>query len=211
MNTQSVFPYKLYLVISQSDCKEEHFLDVAEQAIQGGVDIIQLREKSDVLDTFLNKAYQLKDLTDKYQIPLIINDNLEIARKVDATGIHVGMKDIAPTKIKNQWDKSKCIGYSLEYIEQLKTEQVIAADYLGISPVFRTTTKTDTVTEWGVEGIREIRELTKKPLIAIGNIHLNNIKSVMDAGANCIAVVSAICSAADPRKAAYELKNEILK
>jgi len=211
MKKQSPFPYKLYLVISQADCKHQHFLDVAEQAILGGVDVIQLREKNDVMDTFVRKASQLKEITDKYQIPLIINDNLEVAKKVDAAGIHVGINDITPTEIRNQWGKTKYGGYSIEYIEQLDSPQVAISDYLGISPVFSTTTKTDTVAEWGLDGIRTIRKLTEKPLVAIGNIYQNNVKSVMNAGADCIAVVSAICSATNPRKAAYELKNEILK
>ncbi|WP_419213986.1 thiamine phosphate synthase [Maribacter sp. X9] len=211
MKKQSAFPYKLYLVISQADCKHEHFLDVAEQAILGGVDVIQLREKNDVMDTFVRKAFQLKEITDAYQIPLIINDNLEVAKKVDATGIHVGYKDVTPSEIRNQWRKTKYIGYSIEYLEQLNNPQVAVSDYLGISPVFRTPTKTDTVTEWGLDGIKTMRHLTDKPLVAIGNIHLHNVKSIINAGADCVAVVSAICSATEPRKAAYELKNEILR
>tara|TARA_R110002167_G_scaffold366379_1_gene595601 strand:- start:30 stop:677 length:648 start_codon:yes stop_codon:yes gene_type:complete len=210
MKKQSAFPYKLYLVISQADCKGQNFLNVAEQAILGGVDAIQLREKNDVMDVFLRKASQLKEITDKYQIPLIINDNLEVAKKIDATGIHVGTKDVAPAEIRDQWRKTKYVGYSIEYLEQFENEQVAISDYLGISPVFKTPTKTDTVTEWGLDGIRTMRRLTDKPLVAIGNIHLSNVKSVMNAGADCIAVVSAICSAPDPRNAAYELKNEIL-
>jgi thiamine-phosphate pyrophosphorylase len=103
------------------------------------------------------------------------------------------------------------IGYSIEHLSQLDNEQTAVSDYLGISPVFKTDTKTDTVTEWGLEGISKIRQLTEKPLVAIGNIHLGNAKAVINAGADCLAVVSAICGAEDPQKAAYELKNEILK
>ncbi len=211
MRKQNLFPYKLYLVISESDCKERSFLEVAEQAILGGVDIIQLREKTDKLDVFIRKAVQLKMITDKYQIPLIINDNLEVAKHLNASGIHVGNNDITPVEIKKKWGTSKYIGYSLEFMAQLKSEQVVVADYLGISPVFRTLTKSDTITEWGLEGISKIRELTDKPLVAIGNIHLRNVKPVLNAGADCIAVVSAICHSANPQKAAYELKNAILK
>lgn len=211
MKEQSTFPYKLYLVISQADCSDRNFLTVAEQAILGGVDIIQLREKNDETDIFVRKAFQLKEITDKYQIPLIINDDFEVAKKVEATGIHVGNTDIAPVEVKKQWCNVKQIGYSIESIDQLENEQTVVADYLGISPVFKTSTKTDTITEWGLEGIRTIRKLTDKPLVAIGNIHRHNVKSVINAGADCIAVVSAICGATDPQKAAYELKNEILK
>lgn len=211
MSWQNIFPYKLYLVISEADCKGRSFLEVAEKAILGGVDIIQLREKTDGLNSFIKKAEQLKEITDKYRIPLIINDNLRVAQQIKASGIHVGNNDIAPTEIKKEWNVTKCIGYSIEFLEQLKNEQTALADYLGISPVFRTPTKSDTVTEWGLDGINKIRELTRKPLVAIGNIHLNNAKSVVNAGADCIAVVSEICGAVNPQKAAYELKNEILK
>jgi thiamine-phosphate pyrophosphorylase len=206
------FPYQLYLVISEADCKGRNFLKIAEQAIIGGVDIIQLREKNCETNLFLKKARQLKEITDKHGIPLMINDNLDVAMQADAAGIHVGNKDILPALIRERWqDKSKLIGYSIEYLEQLKNEQTFIADHLGISPVFSTATKTDTVTQWGLEGIRKIRSLSNKPLVAIGNINKENAQSIIQVGADCIAVVSAICQAENPQKAAYELKNEILK
>lgn len=206
------FPYQLYLVISEADCVGRNFLQVAEQAILGGVDVIQLREKNSSTDSFLVKAQQLIELTDKYSVPLIINDNIEVAEKVNAAGIHVGNSDASPVYLRQQpLLLHKIIGYSIEYLSQLDNEQTAVSDYLGISPVFRTDTKTDTITEWGLEGIKTIRQLTEKPLVAIGHIHLGNAKEVMNAGADCLAVVSAICGAPDPQKAAYQLKNEILK
>ena len=211
MKKESPFPYKLYLVLSEADCKGKDFLKVAEESILGGVDVIQLREKNDDLETLIRKALQLKEITNHYQIPLIINDNLEVAKKVNATGIHVGTTDLPPVAIRAQWEITKCVGYSIEHLEQLDSEQTAASDYLGISPVFKTPTKTDTITEWGLEGIRTIRRLTNKPLVAIGNLDVHNVKSVIDAGADCIAVVSAICAATHPQKAAYQLKKELLK
>lgn len=211
MNIHS-FPYQIYLVISEADCKGKNFLHVAEQAILGGVDIIQLREKHDSTALFLQKAKQLIEITDKYNIPLIINDHIEVAEKVNTAGIHVGNSDTPPILLRQRPAlRNKIIGYSIEYINQLENEQTAASDYLGISPVFRTETKTDTITEWGLEGISQIRKLTEKPLVAIGNIHLGNAKEVINAGADCLAVVSAICSADSPQKAVYQLKNEILK
>lgn len=206
------FPYSLYLVISEADCMGKNFLEVAEQAILGGVDIIQLREKKDSTEAFLQKAMQLIEVTNKYGIPLIINDNITVTEKVHSAGIHVGNSDETPQNLrKRPLLRDKMIGYSIEYLPQLDNEQIAVTDYLGISPVFRTKTKTDTVTEWGLEGISQIRQLTDKPLVAIGNIHLENARSVINAGADCLAVVSEICSAANPQKAAYELKNEIVK
>ncbi|HCN52031.1 MAG TPA: thiamine phosphate synthase [Chryseobacterium sp.] len=206
------FPYQLYLVISEADCRGKNFLKVAEQAILGGVDIIQLREKNDSTELFLQKARQLIEITDKYNIPLIINDHIEVAEKVNSAGIHVGNSDTPPIQLRQHlFIKNKMIGYSIEHLSQLDNEQTAVSDYLGISPVFKTDTKTDTVTEWGLEGISKIRQLTEKPLVAIGNIHLGNAKAAINAGADCLAVVSAICGAEDTQKAAYELKNEILK
>lgn len=210
--TPTSFPYQLYLVISEADCTRRSLLETAELAILGGVDIIQLREKKDSTAGFLRKAQQLIELTDRYKIPLIINDNREVAELSKAAGIHVGNNDTEPVFLRQQPTmKNKIIGYSIEYLSQLQNQQTLAADYLGISPVFKTDTKKDTVTEWGLQGITQIRQLTDKPLVAIGNIHVTNAREIIHAGADCIAVVSAICGASDPQKAAYELKNEILK
>ena len=174
--------------------------------------MIQLREKNTTTPAFIRKAQVLKEITDKYNIPLIINDNAHVTENADATGIHVGCNDVEPFSLRqNPFYGNKIIGYSIEYISQLQNQQVAASDYLGISPVFKTNTKKDTVTEWGLEGITTIRQLTQKPLVAIGNIHQKNAKEVISAGADCIAVVSAICRADNPQRAAYELKNEILK
>lgn len=210
--TLKSFPYQLYLVISEADCTQQSLLETAKLAILGGVDIIQLREKKDSTAGFLRKAQQLIELTDQYNIPLIINDNAGVAEQSNAAGIHVGNNDADPVFLRQQPTmKNKIIGYSIEYLSQLQNQQTLTADYLGISPVFKTDTKKDTVTEWGLHGIAQIRQLTNKPLVAIGNIHLTNAREIIHAGADCIAVVSAICSAHDPQKAAYELKNEILK
>lgn len=203
------FPYRLYLVISEASCLHRPFLQLAEEAILGGVDIIQLREKNSSTSEFLKKAELLKNITDKYQVPLIINDNLEVARLTGAFGIHVGNNDLSPIHIREQWPDCKSLGYSIEYLRQLQNEATAAADCLGISPIFSTPTKKDTVTEWGIEGLRNIRQQTDKPLIAIGNMQTHNITSVIESGADCIAVVSAICSSAHPQKVAAELKSLI--
>lgn len=206
------FPYQLYLVISEKDCLGKDFLDVAEKSILGGVDIIQLREKNTSTEDFLRKALALKEITDKYNIPLIINDNFEVAEKIGSAGIHVGNNDKSPSNLRNElFFKDKIIGYSIEYLSQLESINTELSDYLGISPIFSTDTKKDTVTEWGLEGLSKIRSLTDKPLVAIGNINSSNGASIIKAGADALAVVSAICSAENPEKAAYKIKNEILK
>ena len=208
---QNNFPYRLYLVISEDSCPGKNFIDVAEQAIEGGVDIIQLREKDIDSAVFLNKALRLQDMLSKYQIPLIINDNLDVAIQSFAFGIHVGNSDIAPLQIRSLWNDCRSLGYSIESLEQLKNNNTKASDCLGISPVFQTATKKNTITEWGIQGIEKIRKLTDKPLIAIGNMNEENAYEVVKAGADCIAVVSAICNAGNPAKAASKIRNQIEK
>ncbi|MDI3320388.1 thiamine phosphate synthase [Pinibacter soli] len=205
----NVFPYRLYLVISEDACNGQPLNKVAEMAILGGVDIIQLREKFDTSEVFLKKAMSLQEVLYKYNVPLIINDNLDVARRSKAYGIHVGNSDLPPTVIREGWPECQCLGYSIEYLKQLISKETLVSDYLGISPIFDTLTKRDTVTQWGLAGLRQIRGITDKPLVAIGNMNAQNAYDVMKAGADCLAVVSAICGAADPEKAAGEIRGNI--
>ncbi|MDZ8119493.1 thiamine phosphate synthase [Pontiella agarivorans] len=203
------FPYRLYLVISEADCAGRDFVQVAEQAVQGGVDVVQLREKHATPEEFLRKAERLQTMLQTYDVPLIINDNLDVAMQSGAFGIHVGRSDCSPARIRSVWADCRSLGYSIEQLDQLETQDAELADCFGISPVFRTPTKTDTVTEWGLDGIRTIRERTDKPLVAIGSINAENAGDVIRAGADCLAVVSAICQAADPQQAARRIRNQI--
>lgn len=211
MSSIAIFPYQLYLVISEAACLGKNMFQVAEQAVKGGADLVQLREKDCSTALFTDRAERLKELLDRYRVPLLINDNLEVAMHCGASGIHVGNSDLPPSQIKSLWPEVAITGYSIEYEEQLQNSEAQIADYLGISPVFSTPTKTDTVTEWGLDGITKIRRLTDKPLVAIGNINSHNAREVIAAGADCLAVVSAICSAADPAAAAEKIRNEIAK
>lgn len=205
----NAFPYPLYLVLSEKDCTHLHWLEVAEQAIKGGVDIVQLREKNCSFDAYLRKAKQLKELTDAHNIPLIINDAVDVAMEVQSWGIHVGRSDMQPSEITQLSGHPVHIGWSLEVIEQLDSNELKFVHHLGVSPVFSTPTKTNTITEWGLNGIRQLKEQTSIPLIAIGGIHSHNAKAVLEAGADSLAVVSAICGSKAPLEAAYQLKQII--
>jgi thiamine-phosphate pyrophosphorylase len=206
---KNIFPYRLYLVISEEACNGRPLNDVAEMAVRGGVDIIQLREKFDTTEVFLQKAISLQEVLSKYNVPLIINDNLEVAKRSNAYGIHVGNNDLPPTVVRESWPECQCLGYSIEYLKQLVGRETLVSDYLGISPIYDTLTKRDTVTQWGLAGLRQIRGISEKPLVAIGNMNAQNAYDVMKAGADCLAVVSAICGADDPGKAAQEIRNNI--
>jgi|GEM_PF-3852920 len=163
MIPHSNFPYPLYLVISENDCIHHPFEIVLEEAILGGVDIIQLREKDCSNKDFLVKAKRTKAITDRYGIPLIINDNIFVAKEIEAFGVHVGNTDTPPTEVRKLLGSKSIIGYSLEYWEQLESNESLCADYLAASPIFSTTTKTNTVTEWGLEGITK-NEMIEKEL-----------------------------------------------
>jgi thiamine-phosphate pyrophosphorylase len=173
--------------------------------------MVQLREKHLDNTAFLERALRLKEALVPFRVPLVINDNLWVAQQCGATGIHVGNSDLPPLSIRAQWPSCGILGYSIEYEKQVYTADAAAADYLALSPVFATPTKTDTVTEWKLEGIRKIRALTEKPLVAIGAIHEGNAAGVIRAGADCLAIVSAICAAADPEKAAAAIRIQIEK
>lgn len=205
------FPYKLYLVTDEQACLGRNFFAIVEEAVKGGVDLVQIREKSLPDAAFLEKTLRLKTLLDQYRVPLIVNDHLPIAMQANCAGIHVGNKDVSPLSIKAQWPQCNLLGYSIEYLEHLFTPEANAADYLAVSPVFASFTKLDTVTTWGLDGMRTIRRQTAKPLVAIGHITVENAGAVIEAGADCLAVVSAVCSAEYPAKAAEALRNAIDK
>lgn len=205
------FPYRLYLVLAADACAGRDFVAVAEAAVRGGVDLVQLREKTADPATFRAHAERLAERLARHNVPLVINDNLAVAQQTGAAGLHVGLSDLPPTQVRAAWPGCGLLGYSIEYAHQLSSPEAAAADYLGISPVYRTPTKTDTVTEWGLGGIRAIRAATTQPLVAIGGLHAANTRAVVQAGADCVAVVSAICQAPDPERAAAALRAEIEK
>jgi thiamine-phosphate pyrophosphorylase len=203
------FLSRLYLVISEDACRGRNMVWVIERAIKGGVDLVQIREKSRDFKTLKSLCITTKKLLDKYSVPLIINDNLDMAISCCASGIHVGNNDVSPSFIREKWSTDTLVGYSIEDLSQLAGKEVLCADYLAVSPVFKSKTKLDTRHNWGLEGISTIKKLTDKPLVAIGDLNADNTYGVIRAGADCIAVVSAICGADNPEKAAAEIRNQI--
>lgn len=201
------FPYPLYLVISEKDCLHFSLIEVLEQAIKGGIDIVQLREKECSFEQYLEKAKAVKVICDSAGIPLIINDNVDVARAVNAWGVHVGTSDMAPSKISANGAIN--IGWSIESLKQLESSELKYVQHLGVSPVFSTPTKTNTIIEWGLEGIKTLKSKTDLPLIAIGGLNESTIPSVLKAGADSIAVVSAICASEDPFNATKTIKKLI--
>jgi len=204
------FDYPLYLVLSESNCLYFPWIEVARQAILGGVKVIQLREKECSTKEYLERAKKLKQLTDLHGVPLIINDSAQVAIESGAWGVHVGQNDIPPYEIIKMKNAPQCIGWSLEDEKQLQDKKNMdCVTYLGISPVFVTPTKRNTITEWGIDGLRKLRRETACPLVAIGGIKATNTSEILHAGADSIAVVSAICSSQNPYFSALELSKMI--
>ncbi|AWW30005.1 thiamine phosphate synthase [Echinicola strongylocentroti] len=209
--TEPPFPYRLYLVTDQQACLGRDFFWVLEEALKGGVDLVQLREKELPAGAFLDKALKVKSLCDRYEVPLIINDSLEIAKETAAHGVHIGQSDSSMNAAKAFLGEQFPVGLSLEQMDELDDGDAEKAWYYGVSPIFSTPTKPDTRFEWGLGGLSKLRKSTAKPLVAIGNINVFNAVDVLRAGADCLAVVSAICSADSPAKAAESFRTQIEK
>jgi len=205
------FKHRLYLVTDEKACLKRDFFWVVEQALKGGVDLVQIREKQLSTADFTEKASRLKDICERYSVPLLVNDNVEVARNIDAFGLHIGQKDMPISDAEHLLGRNKPIGLSVELMEHLSDFAIRQAWYLGVSPIFSTPTKTDTYAEWGLDGLKAVRTKTSKPLVAIGNIKLHNVGLAIAHGADAAAVVSEICSAKDPAKAAELLRNQIEK
>ena len=198
--------YSLYLVTDRSLSKGRATREIVQAAVAGGVTCVQLREKDCGTREFIDEALALRPLLRDHNIPLIINDRLDVALAVEADGVHLGQRDMPIGMARKIAGNSLLIGISAESTDDALRAEQEGADYIGISPVFATPTKTDTAAPLGLEGVNKIRELVDIPLVGIGGINRDNAASVIEAGADGVAVVSAIVSADDPRDAAKELK-----
>ncbi len=179
------------------------------KAIHGGITSVQLREKTQDLSAFRQLALQLKATLRPFNIPLIINDHVEIAQEIDADGVHIGQSDLSPDEARKILGPKKIIGWSVESLKELIiANQLTSIDYIAASAVFQSKTKPDCKTYWGLDGLRKIVALSKHPVMAIGGIKLDNISMIMDSGACGAAVIGAIHDH-DPRKSAAALIAEI--
>ena len=199
----------LYLVTDRVLCGPKDLIDVILKALQGGVACVQLREKEVSTRFFVEEAQKIKALMAPFKAPLIINDRIDVALAVGADGVHIGQADMPYAVARKLMGKRAIIGLSVETWEDVESAQALDVDYLGVSPVFETPTKTDTKGSWGLEGLSKIKAYSRHPLVAIGGLNASNAADAVRAGADCIAVVSAICSASDPLETARELRDII--
>ena len=199
----------LYLVTDRKLCGDRQLEDVVRQALNGGAACVQLREKDVSTRFFIEEAQKIKALTVQFRVPLIINDRLDVALAAGADGIHIGQEDMPYVIARKLTGPKAIIGLSVETWDDVVKAQELDVNYLGVSPIFETPTKTDTKGSWGLEGLARIKSYSRHPLVAIGGLNVSNAEDAVMAGADCIAVVSAICSAPDPLRASQELNNTI--
>jgi len=197
----------VYLVTDRGLCLNRSLQDVVLMAVRGGVSYIQLREKDLPTSDFIEEAAAVKKILLPFQVPLIINDRMDVALACGADGVHLGQQDMPYDKARKLMGEKAIIGLSVETWEDVESVEKLDVNYIGVSPVFATPTKTDTKEPWGIAGLRKIRAFSRHSLVAIGGINISNAQAVAEAGADCLAVVSAVCSADDPASAATKLKN----
>jgi len=198
--------WSLYLVTDRELAGGRPLPWLVDAAVRGGVTAVQVREKRCTTREFLRLAREVKEVLAGRGVPLLINDRVDVALAAGADGVHLGQSDLPVADARRLLGDDALIGLSVETAEQADEAEASGADYLGVSPVFRTPTKIDTLAEWGLDGLRALRARSKRVLVAIGGINESNAADVIRAGADGLAVVSAICAAPDPREAARRLR-----
>ena len=200
----------LYAVTDRSWLGEETLYEQVEKALKGGATFIQLREKELDEEHFREEAIALKELCHKYHVPFVINDNVKIAKKMDADGVHVGQSDMEAGDVRAKLGPDKIIGVSAQTVEQAVLAEKRGADYLGVGAVFPTSSKDD-ATEVSYETLKAICQAVSIPVIAIGGITKDNVAELSGSGICGIAVISAIYGQKNIKDAAANLKMAVKK
>lgn len=196
--------YLLYAITDRSWVGKMTLYEQIEQALQNGVTMLQLREKNLDDAQFLTQAKEIKALCNHYGVPLLINDNVEVAYKSGADGVHVGLEDMPVREIRKNFGSHLLIGATAKTVAQAQQAQQDGADYLGVGAVFPSPTKRQAV-RITIEQLREIRKAVSIPIVAIGGITQENLPLLAGSGIDGVAVVSAIFGAPDPAKATAQL------
>lgn len=196
----------LYLVTDQSWLGEDSLVSQVEKSLINGVTFLQLREKNLDAESFLNLASEMKELARGYNVPFVINDNIDIAIKSDADGVHIGQDDMSVEEARKIIGEDKILGVSVGTVEEAILAEKLGADYLGVGAIFSTDTKKD-AGDVTFETLKNICESVNIPIVAIGGINKDNISSLKGSGIDGVAVISAILAKKDIPKATCELKD----
>ena len=198
----------LYAVTDRHWLNGRSLRQVVEESLDGGVTMVQLREKQLEEGTFLEEAKELQALCRQRRIPFLVNDNVDIALAMNADGVHVGQSDMEALDVRKKLGPDKIIGVSAQTVEQALLAQAHGADYLGVGAVFPTGSKDDAV-EVPFETLKAICQAVRIPVVAIGGISKANVEQLMGSGICGVAVISAIYGADDIEGAARELKEAV--
>lgn len=199
----------LYLVTDRGLSMGRDIEWIVAEAVAGGVTMVQLREKDCPTGEFVALALRLKSLLSPCGVPLIINDRVDVALACGADGVHIGQSDMPYRMARSLMGPDRIVGLSVENMKDVQDANLMDVDYIGVSPVFSTPTKTDTAAPFGLDGLREAVRLSVHPVVAIGGMNESTAAGVIASGADGIAVVSAIVSSPSPREASERLKSTI--
>ena len=198
----------LYAVTDRAWVGKQTLLEQIEDALKGGVTMVQLREKKMDEDAFIKEAIRVRELCHQYHVPLIINDNVEVALKSGADGVHVGIEDAPVAEIRKGVPSDFIIGATCKTVEQAKAAEAAGADYMGVGAVFPSPTKTNAIRITN-EQLREITSSVSIPAVAIGGISYDNVCEINGSHVSGVAVVSAIFGAEDIEKETARLKDRV--
>ena len=200
--------YTLYLVTDRFDYTDDEFFSIIEEACQAGVTLVQLREKKATTNRFFHLAQKVKTITDKYDVPLIINDRDDICLAVDAAGVHIGDDELPIDVARSLIGPDKVLGVSADTLERANEAQQLGADYLGIGAVFPSSTKADCETV-SLDIVRQINDRSALPSVAIGGINQDNITQLEKTGITGISLVSAIMQADNVSETTGQLLQQV--
>jgi len=200
--------YRLYVIVDHDAAGSRDVVDIASAAIRGGADVLQFRDKTASARAFMKEAERLLSVARRADVPLIINDRVDIACAVGADGVHLGQDDLPLAAARRVLGSGRLIGRSTHSLEQARAAEAQGADYIGCGPIFQTPTKPD-YGSVGTELIGQVLQAVRLPVVCIGGIDCGNLAAVLEAGAERVAVVRAVCAAPDPESAARELKQAL--
>ncbi|MGQ4275212.1 thiamine phosphate synthase [Terrihabitans sp. B22-R8] len=205
------FDLSLYLVAGRTSCGDRNLLDLVEEALAGGVTIVQLRDPDLPVRELVEDGRALRGLLKGRGIPLIINDRVDVALAVEADGVHLGQDDMGARDARRAAGPDLILGLSIGSPDEFEAsrDDLPFVDYVGIGPVRGTSTKSDAGAAIGIDGFARVRKLVDRPVVAIGGLAQSQIGDLIAQGADGVAVVSAICGSADPQAAARDLRREI--
>jgi thiamine-phosphate pyrophosphorylase len=200
---------RLYAIIDPAQCGGRPLLEVAEALLAAGIRLIQFRDKQASSRELYEKAQPIAKCVRAAGGTFILNDRADVALAVDADGVHVGQNDLPVEAAREQLGPEKLIGYSTHTLEQVKEAVKTSANYIAVGPIFPTSSKVNPDPQVGLEGLRSVRKVTTRPLVAIGGITLENAAAVLAAGADSVAVIRDLVAVPDIRERAEEFLKQV--